>query len=437
MTGPAQQSGFCRDCFAPAAAGAKRCGECGKPRLLFHPELKTLGIAHLDCDAFYAAIEKRDHPELRDKPLIIGGGKRGVVSTACYIARIHGVKSAMPMFKARQACPQAVVMPPDMPKYARVGQEVRALMRELTPLVQAVSIDEAFLDLTGTERLHHADPALSMARLARRIETDIGITVSVGLSYNKFLAKIASDLDKPKGFSVIGRAEATAYLARQPVSLISGVGKAFRTKLARQGITHIGQLQHMEEQALTARYGAMGRRLYYLARGQDDRSIVPDTPTKSISAETTLSEDVANFSDLDRQLWQLCEKVARRLKKANLGGKTVVLKLKTARFRSRTRNRGLSDPTQLADVIYRTASLLLKKEADGTPFRLIGVGLTGLVPGNFADPHDFLDPAAENRQRAERAMDRVRARFGDSAILKGRALPEKSQNKPQQSSGSK
>ena len=414
--------GFCRDCYAPAHEGATRCPACHRPRLKFHPELHALSIAHLDCDAFYAAVEKRDDPALRDKPLIIGGGKRGVVSTCCYIARIRGVRSAMPMFKALAACPEAVVLPPDMAKYAKVGREVRQLMQELTPLVEPLSIDEAFLDLSGTERLHHGSPALSMARLVNRIEREIGITVSVGLSHNKFLAKIASDLDKPRGFSVIGRAETIDFLAGKPVSLIWGVGKAFETKLARDGITRISQLQRMEENDLMARYGSMGSRLWRLARGLDVRTVEPSQGAKSISAETTFTEDISDAAALDRALWPLCEKVARRAKAAGLSGATVVLKLKTADFRTRTRNQTLHDPTQLADVIYRTAAPLLAKEATGTRFRLLGIGIAQLAPADLADPPDMLDPAATRRARAERAMDRLRAKFGDKSIGKGRGL---------------
>lgn len=394
---------------------------------MFHPELHNLTIAHLDCDAFYAAIEKRDNPELRDKPLIIGGGQRGVVSTCCYIARIRGVRSAMPMFKALAACPEAVVMKPDMAKYARVGREVRALMRDMTPLVEPVSIDEAFLDLTGTERLHHASAATSMARLAKRIEDEIGITISVGLSHNKFLAKIASDLDKPRGFAVIGRAETLSFLAAKPVSLIWGVGKALEAKLARDGITRIAQLQKMEENDLMARYGSMGRRLWRLARGEDFRHVEPGHEAKSISAETTFMRDISDVSELDRILWPLCEKVSRRAKVAGLSGSTVVLKLKTADFKTRTRNQTLHDPTQLAEVIYRIASPMLAREATGTKFRLLGVGISGLADGDVADPPDMLDPGAARRAAAERAMDRLREKFGDKSIGKGRGLGRQKQ----------
>jgi DNA polymerase-4 len=422
VTAPAAAAGFCRDCFAPVEAGRTRCPACNRPRLVFHDELNELAIAHLDCDAFYAAVEKRDNPELRDKPLIIGGGKRGVVSTCCYIARIRGVRSAMPMFKAMNACPDAVVIRPDMAKYGRVGREIRQLMRELTPLVEPLSIDEAFLDLNGTERLHHASPALSMAKLQARIENEIGITVSVGLSYCKFLAKIASDLDKPRGYAVLGRAEALSFLAEKPVSLIWGVGKALEARLAKDGLTRIAQLQRAEENDLMARYGVMGRRLWRLSRGLDDRSVSSANVAKSISAETTFETDISDGEKLARKLWPLCEKVATRAKAADASGATVVLKLKTADFKTRTRSLTLPDPTQLAEVIYRAGAPMLAKEADGTAFRLLGIGLTQLGDGDLADPPDMLDPAATRRAEAERAMDRVRARFGADAIVKGRGI---------------
>jgi DNA polymerase-4 len=283
------EHGFCRDCLARQQRGAKRCERCGSPRLVRHTELYRLHLAHIDCDAFYAAVEKRDNPALRDKPVIIGGGKRGVVSTACYIARIQGVRSAMPMFKALEACPEAVVIKPDMEKYVRVGRQVRAMMQTLTPLVEPLSIDEAFLDLAGTERLHGLPPALVLARFALEVEKEIGITVSAGLSYCKFLAKVASDFRKPRGFSVIGEAEAISFLAGQPVTLIWGVGKAFAATLERDGIRSIGQLQKMERGDLMRRYGTMGDRLYRLARGEDDRRVEPRQDAKSVSAEMLLA----------------------------------------------------------------------------------------------------------------------------------------------------
>lgn len=376
-------------------------------------------MAHIDCDAFYAAIEKRDNPELRDKPVIVGGGTRGVVSTACYIARIHGVHSAMPMFKALGACPQAIVIKPDMEKYVRVGREIRERMLSLTPLVEPLSIDEAFLDMSGTSRLHGAPPAIILARFARAIEQDIGITISVGLSYCKFLAKVASDLDKPRGFSVIGRQEAQSFLSTRPVTTIWGVGKAFATTLAQDGIRSIGQLQQMERDDLMRRYGTMGDRLYRLSRGLDTRRVEPQGDAKSVSSETTFHHDIASFEDLVPILRSQSERVSARLKKAGIAGKTIVLKLKTADFRLRTRNRQLADPTRLADRIFQTGLDLLKRESDGTSFRLLGIGVSDLTDARQADPPDLIDVTARKRALAEDAIDRLRDKFGKSAVETG------------------
>ena len=429
------EAGFCRDCLSPqAGAATRRCAACGSPRLVRHDELYRLSIAHIDCDAFYAAVEKRDRPELRDRPLIIGGGKRGVVSTACYIARIKGVRSAMPMFKALEACPEAVVLKPDMEKYVRVGREVRAMMQALTPLVEPLSIDEAFLDLSGTQKLHGTAPAVVLARFARQVEREIGITVSVGLSYCKFLAKIASDLNKPRGFSVIGQAEALSFLAAQPVTLIWGVGKAFAATLARDGITQIAQLQVMERATLMKRYGTMGERLYHLARGQDTRPVHADHDAKSVSAETTFDTDLAAPGELVPVLRALSETVSARLKKAGIAGHTVTLKLKTHDFKTRTRNRRLSDPTRLADRIFSTGLALLEKETDGTRYRLIGIGVADLAPDDRADPADLVDTAARKRALAEGAIDALRNKFGKKAVETGYTFGKGNRGRPQRES---
>ncbi|MDW3096744.1 MAG: DNA polymerase IV [Alphaproteobacteria bacterium] len=414
---------LCRDCYAPNSNEARRCASCGKPRLARHDELLDLTIAHIDCDAFYAAIEKRDNPELRDKPLIIGGGRRGVVSTACYIARTYGVGSAMPMFKALKACPHATVVKPQMDKYAAAGKEVRALMRDVTPMVEPISIDEAFLDLTGTERLHRMSAAETLMRLAQRIEDEIGITVSVGLSHNKFLAKLSSDFDKPRGFSIIGREETMSTLAALPVGKIWGVGKAMRRKLEANGITMIADLQRADERDLMATYGQLGLRLARLSRGDDTRTVKPVRETKSVSAETTFNEDIASYDDLERILWRLSDKVAGRCKASDLAGHTVALKLKSAEFKTKTRNLTLSDPTQLADVIYRAGQKLLKPEADGTAYRLIGIGVANLVTATGGTQMaDLLDPEANRRAAAERAVDKVREKFGKKIIDRGRGI---------------
>jgi len=410
---------FCRDCFTESHGTARRCRACGSPRILRHAELRSLSIAHIDCDAFYASIEKRDRPELADRPLIIGGGRRGVVSTACYIARIRGVRSAMPMFKALQLCPDATVLRPDMAKYATVGRSVRALMNEITPLVEPLSIDEAFLDLSGTETLHRAPSALTLARLAQRIETELGITVSIGLSHNKFLAKIASDLEKPRGFSVIGREETVRFLSDKPIGLIWGVGQAMDRKLERDGLRVIGQLQTMDETDLMKRYGDIGRRLWRLSRGIDERSVNPRGGAKSISTETTFSTDKSTREELLPILRDLSETVAARLKATDLAASGIVLKLKTADFKLRTRNRRLSDPTRLADRIFATGRALLERELDGTRFRLIGIGCADFSPATRADPVDLVDRDAEKRAKAEAALDDLRSKFGKTAIETG------------------
>ena len=414
-------AGFCRDCLADVAREG-RCPACGSPRVLHHAELDTLTIAHIDCDAFYAAIEKRDDPSLADKPLIVGGGQRGVVSTACYIARTFGVRSAMPMFEARRLCPHAVVVRPGMEKYARVSREVRALMFELTPLVEPLSIDEAFMDLAGTQRLHGMSAARVLARFAARVERTLGITVSIGLAANKFLAKIASDLDKPRGFAVLGSGEAAAFLAPRPVSFIYGVGKAAERRLAKDGYRLIADLQRADERALIRHYGAEGQRLYRLARGIDVRDVNPTRERKSVSAETTFARDLSSFRPLEKRLWELAEEVSDRLKEKRLSGATVTLKLKTADFRILTRARSLEDPTQLAGKIFAIGRELLARETDGTRYRLIGIGVSALDDADRADPADLIDPGASRKAAAERAVDRVRGKFGHEAVVKGLAF---------------
>ena len=381
-----------------------------------------MSIAHIDCDAFYASIEKRDDPSLKDLPVIVGGGHRGVVSAACYVARMYGVRSAMPMFKALKACPDAVVIRPNMAKYSAVGGEVRAIMKDYTPLVQPLSIDEAFLDLSGTETLHKGSPARTLALILKRIEDEIGVTGSVGLSYNKFLAKVGSDLDKPRGFSVIGRAEATSFLESKPVKIIWGVGKALESKLRRDGITMVGHLQKVEEDKLVARYGSIGHQLYDFSRGNDDRSVAPSSAPKSISSETTFAEDIYNLETLCKRMWPLCESVAGRLKKRSLAGRSVTLKLKRADFQLLTRSRTLSSPTELAEIIYRTAVSLLEKEANGPAFRLIGVGVADIVDADEADPPDLLHQETPKERQVEEAVDAVRTKLGPDAIIKGRKM---------------
>ncbi|MGH6683454.1 MAG: DNA polymerase IV [Pseudolabrys sp.] len=412
---------FCRDCLADAPDTAKRCPSCGSPRLARHGELDTLTIAHVDCDAFYATIEKRDDPSLIDRPVIVGGGKRGVVAACCYVARTHGIHSAMPMFEALRRCPSAVVIKPNISKYSKVGREVRRAMLALTPLVEPLSIDEAFLDLSGTQRLHGMSAAKVLARFAVQVERDLGITISIGLSANKFLAKIASDMDKPRGFAVLGTADAAAFLAGKPVGFIYGVGAVSAARLAADGYRLIADLQRAEEADLMRRYGEEGSRLWRLARGIDTRHVNADRDTKSISAETTFNQDISAFRPLEQHLWDLTERVSARLKAGALAGSTVTLKLKSADFKIRTRARALGAPTQLAARIFAAGRDLLSHEVGTTRYRLIGIGVSHLEDAGGSDLADLIDRRAAE---AEHAVDRLRAKFGRDAVVKGLALDD-------------
>ncbi|HCM99040.1 MAG: DNA polymerase IV [Paracoccaceae bacterium] len=413
---------LCRDCFHLVSQASERCSLCGSRRIVHHRELANLSIAHMDCDAFYASVEKRDNPELRDQAVIVGGGRRGIVSTCCYIARIRGVRSAMPMFQALKLCPDAVVVSPRMQVYSSVSRQIRTLMMALTPAIEPLSLDEAFLDLSGTTRLHGAPPAVLLAKMMRTIEQEIGISGSVGLSHNKFLAKIASDLDKPRGFSVIGRADTQAFLEVQHIKILWGVGTATQAALEKSGIRSIKDLLRWDESDLTTRFGQMGRRLFSLARGQDNRPVATDEKTKSVSKETTFEINTCDTAFLDGHLWRLSEAVAAILKARDLAGSVVTLKLKRSDFSQVTRRHSLPQPTQTADRIYREAAALFAQNQGGT-FRLIGVGISGLCAAAFAsEADDLLDPNAAKRAASEKAFDQIRAKFGKGSIIKGRAL---------------
>ncbi|MEM7188083.1 MAG: DNA polymerase IV [Pseudomonadota bacterium] len=415
---------LCRDCLAWFdESPGPRCPECRGPRMLSHPDLGRLSIAHMDCDAFYASVEKRDDPTLSDKALIVGGGRRGVVSTCCYVARVAGVRSAMPMFKALKLCPEAVVVRPRMDVYSSVSREIRAKMEDLTPQIEPLSLDEAFLDLTGTERLFGQAPARSMAGLALSIERDIGVTVSIGLSHNKYLAKIASDLDKPRGFSVLGPEEAADFLAPRSVRTIWGVGRALADRLEAKGLMTNADLRRQDPDDLLRQYGTIGRRLFDLAHGHDSRQVDSSGVAKSISSETTFSDDIADPEILIGHLWRLAVKVSDRSKAKYLAGETVTLKMKTADFKTMTRQTRLSVADNLADTIHEAAEPMLRRIVDKGPFRLIGVGLSSLVrdPAETT-PGDLFDTHRAKQAKAEAATDEIRARFGNDSIIRGRAL---------------
>ena len=410
---------ICRDCGSVVLKND--CQACQSSRIISHAEILSLSIAHVDCDAFYCSVEKRDNPELANKPVIVGGGQRGVVSAACYHARIYGVHSAMPMFKALKLCPHAIVVRGDMNKYAREGAKIRSMMEDLTPLVEPLSIDEAFLDLSGTERIHNQSPAQSLISLQNKILKDVGVTVSVGLSYNKFLAKTASDLDKPNGFAIIGRTEALDFLADKPVDFIYGVGPAFTRSLKKSGILTIADVRRQSDKSMAEKFGDMGLHLAKLARAEDYRPVKSTSKRKSVSAENTFNEDISDIEVLKDKLWQVCLETADRSKAKNLAGTVVTFKLKTQQFETITRRRTLPQPVQLADVIFRTCLPLLEKEANGRKFRLIGAGISGLT-SPVGDSGDLLDPDAIKRGMAERASDKARAKFGKDAVMTGRGF---------------
>ncbi len=413
---------LCRDCLSTATHN-ERCIECGSPRILRHRELFDLSIAHMDCDAFYASVEKRDNPELADKPLIIGGGRRGVVSTACYIARIRGVKSAMPMFQALKLCPDAVILKPRMALYAQVSKEIRKMMDELTPSVEPLSLDEAFIDLSGTQKLHGVPPAVMLVKLANRMQCELGLTGSIGLSHNKFLAKIASDLDKPRGFSVVGKNDTESFLRDKSVRLIWGVGKAMQNSLETAGIRSFNDLLRWERRDLNAKFGQMGDRLWHLARGKDARSVNGHQAMKSISNETTFFEDTSDPDLLYGHLWRMCEKVSARAKAKGIAGRVATLKMKTNLHKLITKRVTLRDATQLSDTLYISLSTLLDQLEQGRAYRLLGAGLSDLCPEQEAEiSPDLLNVQASQRGKAERASDVIREKFGPRAIIKGRSL---------------
>ena len=423
---------ICRDCDAEVPVQSDKCSICGSYRIISHPELETLSIAHIDCDAFFAAIEKRDNPELKDKPVIVGGGKRGVVATCCYIARLNGVRSAMPMFKALKVCPEAVVVKPRREAYSQASREIRCMFQDLTPKVQMLSVDEGFLDLSGTTRVNDAFPARALSRLARDIETEIGITISIGLSENKFLAKTASELDKPRGFAVLSKPEAVTMLSDKGVGFLHGVGKQLAKKLERDGYRLVGDLQNEEVRVLVRRYGETGLWLHQRSLGIDNRPVRTDGLRKSVSAERTFNEDISDYGLLEDRLWQVCEETAVRAKRSNVEGSTITLKLKSKDFRNLTRSITISSPTNLANVLFRHAKpLLLRETQSGRAYRLIGIGISHLEDARW-ETRDLIDPGVEKRAKAERASDAARSKFGNDSVVTGRSI-RLSQHKTQKS----
>ena len=412
----------CRECFKTFNEKKEFCNKCYSANLISNNEIENLNIAHVDCDAFYAAIEKRDNPKYKNFPIIIGGGKRGVVATACYIARTRGVKSAMPMYRALKLCPDAIIIKPNMQKYKKASKVINNLMKEITPLVEPLSLDEAFLDLSGTSRLHKKIPAVLLAELSKKIQKKVGISVSIGLSYNKFLAKICSDIDKPRGFSIINRLEAQSFLKDKPVEVIWGVGNTLKSKLNNDGIRTIGQIREMDCSELIVKYGSIGSHIHKLSNAEDVREIKPYRKVKSISHETTFEKDTNDEVFLKKILWSLCEKVSDRAKEKGLGGSTINLKIKTKDFKLISRSITIEEPTQIAEIIFQTSKLLLSREIKKNKFRLLGVGLSNLKDSEICDLYDLINTNSNKEKNIEFAIDAIRNRYGVNLIKKGRSI---------------
>ena len=413
---------ICRECLSTFDSKVLYCANCESLNLISHKEIEKLDIAHVDCDAFYASIEKRDNPKLKNSAVIIGGGKRGVVATACYLARIKGVRSAMPMYKALKLCPSAIIIKPNMSKYRDASRKIQNLMNQLTPLIEPISLDEAFLDLSGTKKLHKKIPAVLLAELSKKINQEVGISVSIGLSYNKFLAKICSDLDKPKGFSLLGRGDSKKFLSSQPVEILWGVGKILKRKLNDDGIKTISQIEELGIKEVINRYGSIGSHIYSLSQGKDLRRVVPQRQIKSISHETTFENDISDKEVLEKKLWSLCEKVSKRSKEKGLGGQTITLKLKTKEFKLISRSCTIDEPTQIGELIFQNSKTLLDREDDKVKYRLIGVGISNLKDSELCDLYDLINISKTKNAKIEYAIDDIRNKFGKDLIKKGRSI---------------
>ena len=372
-------------------------------------------IVHVDMDAFYASVEQRDRPELRGRPVIVGADPkgRGVVSAASYEARVFGVRSAMPIGKAARLCPDGVFLPVDMDKYAGASRQIMGILGDFSPLVEPVSVDEAFVDLTGTASLFGPAPE-AVREIKRRIRAETGLTASAGLAANKFIAKVASDLKKPDGLVIVEAGREAEFLAPLPIERLWGVGKATAKDLAALGIATIGQLQRLSRATLVARLGDHGAGLHDLAFGRDDRPVEPWTPPKSMGAETTFERDTTDRARLDTTLRGQAERVARELRAERLAAARVTLKLRFADFRTLTRSH-TSDPTQDGLELYRRVAILLARETLVQPVRLIGVSASALTAEQTGQL-GLLGDDAVRREHLSRAVDRITDRFGLDAI---------------------
>jgi DNA polymerase IV len=383
------------------------------------PEPMT--ILHVDMDAFYASVEQRDHAELRGKPVIVGGVHgRGVVCAASYEARKFGVKSAMPISTARRLCPQGVFIPVRMRHYAEISRQIRAIFFSFTPLVEPLSLDEAFLDVHGCEGLFGPAPEIGR-QINQRIRAETGLVASVGVAANKYLAKLASDYGKPDGFVVLPPDKVTEFLSPLPVSRIWGVGAKGEKRLHDMGIHTIGQIVAMPEKTLSDRFGEMGRHIWRLANGQDDRTVVPDREAKSVSTETTFAEDIGDCTILRVCLLDLVDHLAFRLRQERIWARTIEVKIRSSDFRTATRSTTLAMATNLTNVIWKAAVDLFERSltSELLPVRLLGVGATKLTRGPIVQGNLFDDHSHQRDSALDQTIDTIRAQFGNGSIQRG------------------
>lgn len=382
-------------------------------------------IAHIDMDAFYASIEALDDPALRGAPVIVGGDeRRGVVSAASYEARAFGVHSAMPMFEARRLCPDGVFVRVRMRRYGEVSRVVMERLEEFSPLVEQVSIDEAYVDLTGTERLF-GPPRDAARAMKERIAASTSLTCSVGVAPTKMLAKIASDMRKPDGLTIVIPAEVEGFLAKLPIGKVPGIGRKSGEELAKLGIRHVGEIARFAPDRLEERFGKYGEWLAEVARGGPDAAVEPFTAPKSVSAEDTLPRNSADPAILRKYLLEQSDRVGRRLREEGFAGRTVTLKIKHGDFRQITRSVTLDEPTQLGETIYLEAARLLDVYTLRSGARLVGVGVSNLEPVDAPRQLGLFREASASREkwtRVERATDEIARRFGEDAVKRGRLL---------------
>ena len=392
--------------------------------------MAELNTMHVDMDAFFASVEQEDNPELKRKPVIVGGvylSNRGVVSTASYEARKYGVHSAMPIIKAKQLCPNGIYLPGRHRRYEEISQQIFAIFRSYTPVVEKLSIDEAFLDLTGCHRLFGSSREIG-EMIKKEIKNKTGLVASIGIAPNKFIAKLASTLDKPNGFMIIDEEEVNEVIDPLPISKMWGVGDKTEKKLRDIGIKTIGMLKSLSLHELTNMFGKFGQNLYYLSRGIDQREIEAESETKSISQEETFSSNLSDDERIHAALMKLVEKVTRRLRKKNLRGSTIFIKIRYNDFSTYTRRKTLNQTVNQTDIVFTIAKKLIHdNNLTKKPVRLLGIGISNLTDEKSKQLSLFADDS--NKNKLTNTIDKIRDKYGEGSVKRGIELLDQDDNK--------